>query len=35
MLKSYEPLFSKPVLDQSTHTTIKQLCSLLGKTQKK
>lgn len=33
--KSYEPLFSKRVLDQSTHNTIKQLRSLLGKTQKK
>lgn len=27
--KSYEPLFAKPVLDQSTHATIKQLRSLL------
>lgn len=33
--KSYEPLFAKPVLDQSIHATIKQLRSLLGKTQKK
>ena len=33
--KSYEPLFAKPVLDQSLHATIKQLRALLGKTQKK
>ena len=29
--KSYEPLFAKPVLDQSIHATIKDLRLLLGK----